>query len=299
MMVASSENSYSENEITESEQEAKELGDVKIVTFSGQFSASVQQQQLETIESSGEYSGVVLNPNDGVSIASDFPSSIPVVSILTPVGSNIADMQPQAKGVLTTIALPPGSPAKIQAQYTLQYCKSKKLDPCNVVLMVGMLSSNLDVVRQQAMESVLATDPDIKVVKTLEGGYDRTQGYDAMDNFLQGDKDVNAVISTGDQMTWGVQLALTQAHINVKDVYLDSAGGTQYAISQLRAGNWGLVYVNYPGAWAADAVKLIVEHLKGEKVPTWIDQDDIGPVPAYQTPATIKKYPNFAGEWQG
>lgn len=299
-LAASSQNGYNQAVGQGIRQEVKKLGikaNVKILD--GQFNADTQLSQLQNATSSGQYDGVIVVPQDGPGLAAAFPTSanIPVVSVLNPIGSDINKMQPQVDGVISTVAVSPSSAAKKQADAVAAYCQ--KINPCKVALLVGDLTSPLDVARRDAYNSVLKKHSNIKVVATLQGKYDRDQSLTAVGNMLQRVPNVNVILSNADQQTEGAQVALQNAGIAPKSVYLTGGGGTQEAIKALREGSWHADYVNFPVSMGAAAMQQLYNNLNNKPVKSWVNADEVGAIPPYQTSASISKYPNFHGEWNG
>jgi ABC-type sugar transport system substrate-binding protein len=117
-------------------------------------------------------------------------------------------------------------------------------------------------------------------------------------NALTANPNINAVITGGDQMTEGAQIALQAAGIKPSSLYLTGEGGTTYAIKDVRDGTWSTDYVNFPVTMGQEAVTQLMNKLTGKKVQTWVNAND-GPTTAYATQKTLAKTPSFTGEWAG
>jgi ribose transport system substrate-binding protein len=300
VLLASSQNGYNQAVAQGVKNAVKELGaDVKTSVLDGGFNSDTQLSQLETAGSGNKYDGVIVVPNDGVSLAAAFPltNGIPVASVLNPIGPDISDMKPQVDGVVSTVAVDPAEAAKKQAEDVVTYCEDK--DPCNVVLLVGNLSATLDVTRQDAYKSVLGEHSNIKIVATAEGQYDPDTSSKAIANVLQAHPDVNAILSNADQQTKGAQIALEDAGIDPKSVYLTGGGGTTYAVENVNNGTWKADYLNFPVSMGDAAMKQLYAKLTGGTVESWVDADKVGDVDAYATKETLAQTPDFKGEWAG
>jgi ribose transport system substrate-binding protein len=299
VLLASANNGYNQAVATGVKQEASKLGvKVKLTMLGADFNTTTQLSQLENATSNNLYNGVVIVPNDGTALGAAFPTAdgAPVVTVLDPIGPKWNDMIPQVKNVVSTVAVPVSSAAKRQTVGLISYCA--KINPCNVVVIVGNTSSSLDNARDVAYKAAFASHSNIHIVATLNGAYDPATSSAAMTNALVANPHINAVMSNADQQTQGVEIALKAAGIKPSSVYLTGGGGTTYAVAAVRNGTWKSDYVNFPVTMGKNALKQLVNKLTGKIVTKWVNAD-IGPTTAYATKATLAKTPSFRGEWAG
>lgn len=300
VLLASSNNGYNQAVSQGVSDAVKEIGgNITTTVFDGGFNSDTQLSQLETAGTGNKFDGVVIVPNDGVSIAAAFPlaNKIPVATVLFPIGPNISDMQPQVDGVVTTVSVDPATAAANQAQGVVTYCQN--INPCNVVLLLGFLNTPNDVARQKAYEGVLAPHSNIKIVATAEGKYDPAASSTAIANVLQAHPDVKVILSNADQEAKGAQIALEDAKIDPASIYIAGAGGTTYGVENVRNGTWKADYINFPVSMGNAAMKQLYASLTGGSVEKWVDADKVGKVEAYATKETLAQSPDFKGEWAG
>ena len=300
-LAASSENGYNKAVFDGIQAQAKKLGNVKATILDGKFDGQTQFNQTQDAAASGQYDGMIIVPNDTVSIAGAIASAksanIPVVTALFPIGPNLTKLEPQVPGIVATIASPPADGARRQAELAAEYCKDK--DPCRVIILIGQLRAPFDKVRYDAYQSVLKQHPNIKVVATLEGNYDRDQSLKAMQDGLQANPKVDVVLSNADQQTAGAQIALKNANIDPKSVYLTGAGGTKEAVQAVRDGVWQADYLNFPVTQGEQALEQLVNALEKKKVTTVVDSDKQGPLDPFVDKSALDKHPDFTGQWSG
>ena len=300
VLAASSQNGFNQAVYKGVQDGAKKLGiQIEAKLLDGQFDSNTQLSQMQNVTSSGQYDGVIVVPHDGPSLAAAFPTAnkMPVVTALNPIGPDINKMEPQVEGVVSTIAIPPSDAAKLQAEHVVDYCKD--INPCKVALMVGYLSSPLDVARRDAYQAVLKPNSNIQIVATLEGNWDRDKSLTAVANMLQSNKDVNAILSGGDQMTSGAQIALTAAGIDPASIYLTGFGGTTDAVKAVRDGIWKSTYLNFPVSMGSAAIEQLNNAITEKPVKSVINMLDIGGIDPYATKESLSKTPDFKGEWNG
>ena len=298
ILAASTQNSYNKAILDGAIKKAESLGNVSIKQFDGQFDPKIQLSQLENLQS-GQFDGVIVVPNDGVSLASAFPlvSGLPVVTVTNPIGPNILKMDTQVEGVISTIGHSMAETGKVQAEDVVKYCQN--LDPCNVAIMVGFLSAPLDVALIKAYHEALDNHSNIHIVSTTEGGYERNKAMSAMANVIQANPHLHAVLSNTDQQTSGIEVALTAAGVKPSSVYLTGTGGTIDAVEGVRSGQWKSTYSAFPVQRGQAAVEELYKHLTGGEVKTSVDADLLGPVPAWITDEVLKSSPDFKSDWNG
>ena len=304
LLASSSQNGYNQAVNTGIEQRAAELSEELGITIDtkiqdGQFDANTQLSQLQNVGTTGQADGVVVVPHDGPGLGAAFPlgSDIPVVTVLNPIGPDISEMEPQVEGVVSTIATPPAVGATAQAESAVEYCAD--IDPCKIGLLAGLLNSPLDIERIDAWEAVLGEHDNIEIVGTVEGAYDRDQSLSAVSNLLQGNPDVNGILSNADQQTLGAQIALENAGIDPASIFLTGGGGTTEAVQAVRDGLWTNDYLNFPVSMGEAALEQVVAAIRGEEVTQVIDADslvDLGPI---VTRDDLDAATEFSGEWNG
>jgi ribose transport system substrate-binding protein len=300
-LAASSQNGYNKAVFEGIQNKAKELGNVDAKILDGRFDAQVQFNQLQDTAASGQYDGIVIVPNDTVSIAGAVgaakSANIPVVTALFPIGQNLTQLEPQVPGIVATVASPPANGAKKQAELAAEYCADK--DPCRVMILIGQRQFPFDKVRYDAYTSVLKQHPNIQVVATLEGNYDRDQSLKAMQDALQSNPKFDVLLSNADQQTAGAQIALKNAGINPKDVYLTGAGGTKEAVKAVRDGTWKADYLNFPVTQGEQALEQLVNSLEGKQVKSVVDSDAEAPFDPFVDKKSLEEHPDFTGQWSG
>lgn len=300
-LAASSQNGYNKAVFDGIQNQAKKLGNVDATILDGRFDGQVQFNQLQDAVASRRYDGIVIVPNDTVSIAAAVTSAkeanIPVVTALFPIGPDLTKLEPQVPGVVATVASPPADGARKQAELVADYCRSK--NPCRVAILIGQLRFPFDKVRHDAYRSVLDKEQNIKVVATLEGNYDRDQSLKATQDALQANPEIDVILSNADQQTVGAQLALENAGIDPKTVYLTGGGGTKEAVKAVRDGVWKADYLNFPVTQGEQALEQLVNAMSGKPVQTVVDSDKQAPIPPFVDKQILDQHQDFTGQWSG
>jgi ribose transport system substrate-binding protein len=299
--AASSQNGFSQAVWQGVQQQAAKVG-AEATLYDGQFDAAKQLSQVEDATTSGKFNGFVIVANDTVGIATAIEnawtkSKIPTVTTLFPIGPDLTTLKAQVPGIIGTIGRPPADGAKLQADSLVDYCEGK--DPCKVVILIGQLQYPFDKLRYDTYQQVLAQHSNIKVVATGQGNYDRDASLKAMQDILQANPKIDAILSNADQHTEGAVLALQSAGIEPKSIFLTGAGATEAGIAAVRSGEWTNLLADYPFSMGTNAVDVLGKFYQGQTTPAAINEDTFQSFPPLVTQDILKANPDFVGEWKG
>jgi ribose transport system substrate-binding protein len=297
--AASSQNGFNQATYAGIQEKAKELG-VETAIYDGKFDAANQYSQIEDVLASGNFDGFIVAPNDSVGIAGAVEQVVaagkPIATVLFPIGPDLNKLEPQVEGLTATVASPPVDGATEQAEDLVKFCADK--DPCNVVILIGAKIFPFDNLRYETFLKVLGEHDNIKVVATGEGYYSPETSLTAMTDILQAHSNIDAVLSNADQHLVGAEIALEAAGYNVPDLYLSGGGAANIAIQAIREGRWDATLAYFPKTMGELALNAIVGTIRGEKVDTIINMDEVGPMPPMITKAVLDAHPDFVGEWE-
>lgn len=301
-LAASSQNGFNQAIYAGIEKAAKAFGgSVTTEIFDGEFSATKQYSQVEDLVAGGRFDALIITPNDTVGIATALEDAtaagLKVATTLFPVGPELSNMQPQVKGLTTTVATDPSIGARAQAEKVVEFCADK--NPCKVAVIIGQLIYPFDNLRNETYKKVLGEHSNIQIVATGEGNYDPNASLKATQDILQAHPDINAILSNADQHLMGAEIALTDADIDLSKVYTIGGGLNQIAVDAIRAGKWNATLTQVPASMGAAALTAIVKSKRGETVPTWIDESKLRDIPQIVDKAWLDAHPDFVAEWQG
>lgn len=299
--AASSQNGFNQAVYEGVEKEAREIGGIETQIFDGEFSGEVQYNQIEDMIAAKRFDGFVVLPNDTVGVAAvvqeAVDSGIKVATTLFPIGPDLEILEPQVKGLTATVAAPPNDGAAAQAEAVVAFCSA--LDPCNVIIIIGQKIFPFDNLRLQTFLKVLEPHSNIKVRSTLEGNYDPDQSLIGMQDALQANSNIHAVLSNADQHLVGADIALEDAGYTVEDVYMMGGGASQIALDKIREGRWDASYAFFPRTMGEIALRAVIDALKGKPVNPVVNMDKVGPVQSIITKDVLEANPDFDAEWQG
>jgi ribose transport system substrate-binding protein len=300
-LAASSQNGYNQATYAGIQKAAKDLG-VDVTIFDGAFDSTKQYAQVEDIVANKGFDALIVAPNDTVGIAPALEEAtaagIKVASVLFPVGPKLGEMQPQVKGLTTTVASDPSIGATAQANAVVDYCADK--NPCKVLVLIGQLIYPFDNLRNDSYKKVLAQHSNIQIVATGEGSYDPDKSMKATQDALQAHPDINVILSNADQQVVGALVALQDAGIDSSKLYVMGGGADQIAIDSIRAGKSSATLIGSPFSEGYYALKALNDTLRGKTAPTWIDSATLQKdVPVIIDKKWLDAHPDYKGEWQG
>ncbi len=299
-LASSSQNGYNQA-IYAGIQEAAAAKGVEVEIFDGAFDSTKQFSQVEDVVAGGRFDAFIVTPNDTVGIAPALEDAtaagITVVATLFPVGPDLTDMEPQVPGLTTTVAANPAVGAKAQAEAVAAYCADK--DPCRVAVIIGQLIYPFDNLRNETFKQVLAQHPNIQIVATGEGNYDPDASLTAMQDILQANPEIDAVLSNADQHLIGAEIALNDFGYEPGSVYMIGGGLNQITVDAIRAGTVAATLTEVPHSMGKAALEAAVTTLEGGTAPTWIDPFDLSVTPVIVIKEWLDAHPDFKAEWQG
>jgi ribose transport system substrate-binding protein len=109
-------------------------------------------------------------------------------------------------------------------------------------------------------------NPNIEVVTSVPGDWNRQKAFNQMQTLITGYPDLEAVFVQNEDMSLGAIKALEEAG-GAGDVAIVSQNGAPYGLESIAAGGIRATVGWSPSQEAALAVRLLVEHLRGEEVP--------------------------------
>jgi ribose transport system substrate-binding protein len=289
-------NTYSQATLEGIEQAADEMG-ATVQAFDGGFDATIQVNAIQDALATGDFDAFIISSNDGNAVVPQVEEAIAqgikVVATFTPIGPDLTTLEPQVEGITATVGPPLVSNGQWFANMIVEACADR--DPCKAAFMPGLSTLPLDAVRVTAMEEVLAGHPSVELVAIVDGGYLADPAYAATQDILAAHPDIDVIATGGDQMTVGAELAIDDAGLT-DQVLLTGNGASRPGVSAVKEGRWFATYVNVPIQEGRMAAELAIRAVRGETVPTSVNEEDLSPIGPVATQETVG---DFEGEWEG
>lgn len=297
--ASSAQNGYNQAVYEGIMNKARELG-AEPTIFDGEFAADLQYSQVEDVLASGNFDGFVIMAQDTIGIAGAIEqvtaAGYPIATVLFPIGPDLNSLQPQVSGLTATVIYPPADGALAQAESVAEYCET--IDPCKVAIMVGFKAAPFDVLRLGVYHDVLDKHENVEIVAEVEGMYSPDASLTAMQDVLQANPDLNAILSVADQQVIGAEIALESAGIDVSSIFISGNGATSIGVEAVKAGRWDNTYLHLPRTMGELALATVVSSLRGEPVEGEINMETVTTLPRLLTQESLTAAPDFQAEWQ-
>ncbi len=155
-----------------------------------------------------------------------------------------------------------------EGRMAAEWLAKKTGGKCNIVQLEGTPGSAPAIDRKKGFEEALAKFPDMKVIKSQTGDFDRAKGKEVMEAFIKAEgKSIQAVYAHNDDMGIGAIQALKAAGMKPgSEVIVVSIDGVKDAFLAMIDGELNATVECNPllGPAAFDAVEKL---LKGETLP--------------------------------
>ena len=277
-------------------QQAAKLQCAEAKFFDPNFDSATQIAQIQDATTSGDYQAFVVQANDGnavvPAIEDAIAAGIKVVGEFTPIGTDYSSIEPQVSGMTSYVGLSITKGAEDLATLAGMACAKLATTPCNVAYLEGFKSLPLDNARTKAFTDKLTSDPNVKLVASVEGGYTQASGLAAAQDVLQAHPEVQVIVGSS-QAILGAEQAVGDAGQTDK-ILLIGNGSPKAAVTAVKDGRWFAVYADAETTSGQVAATLAIEAARGETVPTSVDSSTLLPTPL----GTKENLPaDFTGQW--
>lgn len=272
-----------------------------VTPFYSNFDASLQLSQCNQAVSSGKFDALVILPVDSTAIIPCVTNAkqkkIPVVATQLAIGPDPTTVEPQVPGQVGAVVTPAAKYGKEVAKVVLEQCGTTA--KCNVVLLAGALWYQIDSLAQQEIQNLAQAHPNIKLVTTREAFWDAGLAQGAMADILTQTRDIQVVVTSGDQMTLGAERALSAAQVAPMPK-LFGAGAGVLGIDAVKAGRWTGTFVVLPFDEGWLAGQMAIRAARGRRIKDpGIDAVEERGYPAFFTTTNQSLFKNFTPQWQG
>jgi len=138
----------------------------------------------------------------------------------------------------------------------------------NVAVLLGSSGNNVTDLRTSGFEDqVKAEYPDIKIVASQTGDFDRSKGQSVAEQLLQSNPEIDAIYAENDEMGLGaMQAVLSAVKQPGTDVKIVSIDGTRNAVQAIVDGQYNAVIESNP-RFGPLAFSTLSDFMNGEAIP--------------------------------
>jgi ABC-type sugar transport system substrate-binding protein len=236
-----SENPYCQARLAGAQEAAGKLG-AAMTVFDAGFDPAAQLKQVQDAIQRG-FDGFVFSPVADATGCSDFKllqaTKKPVATINSPMCGN----PDYTKGTAGFVGMQTETFFQQHVEAAFKTCTGK----CDAVAVGGYVGSDLFTRWENAIKAAAAKYPNVTVVSDQPGSFDAKSAFTVVQDALTSHPNVSIVLSSWDDMTRGVEQAITAAGKKPgTDVKIFSVGGTKYASAKVVSGTWNETSILLP-----------------------------------------------------
>jgi ribose transport system substrate-binding protein len=285
-------NSYDAPMLAAAKKVAKAKG-ASVAVFDAANDPNKQLQQLQTVITSGQYNGIILQPIFGPQLLSTvrqaFQAHIKVVNIDQILGTNPGTAKPPLAGLSGNVVFVQTQIGRKQGGLVVKACKKLRANPCKIGYLYSVKVSSLDTAIRKGFNAV-TKGHNIQVVAEGETFYNPAQALKAAQTMLQAQPNMNVIVGA-DQGATGAQQALQGRKIT-----LIGYGGGAVGLKRVKSGAWYGTVMQRPLTEGKRGMECLVKAVKTGKGCKGIDVLAGLPNGGVVTKANAKK---FHAEWPG
>lgn len=237
----------------------EELG-VKVVEYAPMEAQNLDEQvkQVEDAIQAG-VDAICIAPVDSEGI-------VPVLEEANAAGIPVITTNTKANGgkIETFVGVDNYESAKTLAAYMVEQLGGKG----NVVIIEGNPAGQTSQDRVKGFEEIIAAHPDIKLEVSQPGNFKRDEAMTIMENLIQSNPDIDAVLALNDEMALGAWQALDEA--GKSDVLVTGFDGALEGLQAIQDGKMYASMNQDAFAQGGEAVRAAVDVLNGKSVDEWI-----------------------------
>ncbi|MEM1505303.1 sugar ABC transporter substrate-binding protein [Domibacillus sp. 8LH] len=237
-------------------EEEKKHSSVEFIYTDAQDDSSTQMSQIENFISR-DVDTIIFSPVDTVA-AEGMLDTINAASIPSIVLLKTFDGVEKATAYVGSESMQAGI---IQMEEAAKMLGGKG----NIAILMGPLGHEAQVKRTEGNKQVIDKKPKMKVVLEGAADYDREKGMTLMENWLQTNKKIDAVIANNDEMAIGAIMAIEAAG-KLDDILVAGIDATPPALEYVQEGKMELTVFQDAIGQGTSAIQTAVKTANGEKV---------------------------------
>ena len=230
-------------------------GLAQITVFDGNYDASVQQSQFETMTTQG-FDAIIFVPIDieagAAAVELAAAEGIPVIGSNTRVNSDKLTSYIGSNDV---------NSGAMEAEAVLEKIGHKG----NVVIIEGPIGQSAQIERRKGNMQVVEQYPDVKVLEMKTANWSRAEAMSLMENWLSAHPgQIDGIIGQNDEMALGAIQALKAAGLDPKDFGIAGIDGVTDAMLAVKDGDMVSILQDATGQ-AQGALDLALRAVIGEE----------------------------------
>jgi ribose transport system substrate-binding protein len=265
------------------------------------FDTTLQFNQVQDAVAQQKFDAILMIPLDSAGMVpaaeEAIKAGIAVVNTDLALGTDLTTSQPQLEGQAGSVLTPGLQRAENSTNLLLQACEG--LDPCNVAWIAGFATVDFEIKIKEKLDQIVAENPSIKLVAFQDGGaYLAEPANGIAQDILAANQDLDVLATSGDQMTLGAELAVTDAGlVPGQDIRLIGGGASCPGIQKVKDGAWFGTTLDVPRTEGELGAKIVLDWVTGAITePVGMNAHDESGYPRVLTLDTIG---DFECQWEG
>lgn len=237
--------------------------------FDANFNPAEQLKQVQNATAAG-FDGYIFAPTAGAPSCNMYRQFLegtgkPVVSINLPMCGD----ENYTEGLAATVTMQGQSYFDTHVQNAFAACEGE----CQAAAVGGFLGSDLFALWDAAVQKADEMYPNVEVVVNQPGNFDPRTALRVIQDGLNANPDISIVVSSWDDMTRGVEQAVTSVgKVPGEDVHIYSVGANEDGLSRVVSGAYSGTTMLLPFDESYYGAVALVMALKGEPLNAHIDQ---------------------------
>jgi ribose transport system substrate-binding protein len=272
-----------------------------VTQFDTGFDATLEYSQIQDAVAQEKFDALIIIPLDPVSLVPAVEEAIAaglkVVNTDLALGPDLTTSAPQIEGQAGSVLTPGVVRADNITQVLLKACED--IDPCKVGWIAGVATIDFELKIKERLDQIVAEDPSIELVVYRDGGgYVADAANGIAQDILAANPDLDVLATSGDQMTFGAELAVQDAGlVPGQDILLIGGGGSCPAVQAVSEGRWFGTTLDVPRTEGEHGAQIALDAVSGKVTePVGIDAQKESGFPLVLTADTIA---DFECQWEG
>lgn len=262
------QNPYCQARLHGVEDAAKKYG-IEFKVFDANFNPAEQLKQVQNAAAEN-FDGYIMGPTAAGPACSMWkqylaPTGKPVVTVDLP----MCDDVDYTKGLAATVTMQRQGFFDLHVENAFASCDG----PCEVAAVGGYLGSDLFNLWENAIDKAAKKHPNVSVVVNQPGNFDPRTALRVIQDGLRAHPDIKVVISSWDDMTRGVEQAITSVGKTPgQDVRIYTVGGTKDAAQKIKDGIYNGTSILSPYEESYYGVVAMAMALQGKPLNAYVDE---------------------------
>lgn len=236
---------------------SKEYQNIELIIDDAEAKPDKQVAQMEGFITQ-RVDAIILNPADAnaliPTVESALKARIPVITLSSDISKNVGQIWSGSDNY---------SAGVLEAEYIAKKLKGKG----NIAIIRGPMGHLAEIERYKGYRSILDKYPNIKIVYDQSANWQREQAMALMEDWLQMDVPIDAVLSQNDAMMLGALEAIEELKEQGEKVEMVTAGidAIEEALDAIKAGRMDATCFQDSRGQAFASIEMAIKAAKGEK----------------------------------